>query len=215
MAGVDRDSLSFRLHFDALTVAVGRAGPNWLAWANPDDRETSLLGAALPDTWRAECWYFCPDAKEAGRPRDEFWRGLALLIDLLGAQRIFWSPARLWSDAGEFRSTVAAMQASGMPPVLHLVAFRHRDGPGGARVATRGLAALAGQELEAAVPEGWDMAAIATRLARLAADMMLSGPVLQPRQAPGLTSGEWVALRPQRGIGGAPGTVLVELRFDR
>ena len=108
-----------------------------------------------------------------------------------------------------------AMRANGAPLVLHLVAFRHHDGQGGARVATRGLAALVGQELEAPIPDGWDTAAIATRLARLASDMMLGGPVLQPRQAPGLTSGEWVALRPQGGIGGAPGTVLVELRFDR
>ena len=37
---------------------------------------------------------------------------LVLLIDLLGAEQMFWSPARLWSDAAQFRAAIAEMQVS-------------------------------------------------------------------------------------------------------
>src|SRR3546814_3097868 len=57
----------------------------------------------------------------------EFFKLVVLLIDLFDASHIFWSPARLWSDAPQFRAAVAEMLASGMPPVLHLIAFRRRE----------------------------------------------------------------------------------------
>lgn len=61
----------------------------------------------------------------------ELFKLMLLLIDLTQADQIFWSPAGLWSDAWAFRAAVAEMLASGMPPVLHLVAFA-RTGRGGA-----------------------------------------------------------------------------------
>ena len=98
----------------------------------------------------------------------EFFKMMVLLIDLFDASHLFWSPARLWSDASQFRASIAEMLASGMPPVLHLVAFRRREGAGGASMGTRGLALFAGQELEAPVPDGWTVAEMVRRLSRLA-----------------------------------------------
>jgi len=220
VAVVDAAAPRFRLHLGGVAVLVGRAEPAQLALANPDHRATSLLGAVLPARWREDCWFFCPEDREsaiAGPAAlfDEFYRTLVLSIDLFDAHQLFWSPARLWSDAAQFRGAIAEMQMSGMPPVLHLIAFRHRDGGGDERVATRGLVAFAGQELEAMIPPGWDMAAMVKRLARLALDMMVNGPLTRAQQAPGLNSGEWVLLTPQVGVGDRPPTVRVEFSVDR
>ena len=214
------DTPCFRLHLGTLEVLAGRAAASRLALADPGDRATSLIGVRLPPDWRAHGWFFEPVERPTGRARpgarfDDFYRMLVLLIDLFDAQQMFWSPARLWSDAAQFRGAIAEMQASGMPPVLHLIAFRRRDEAGEGRVATRGLAVFAGQELEATVPAGWDMAAMVQRLARLALDMLLNGPLRRAQQAPGLNSGEWVTLTPQLGGDGRSATVLVEFRFDR
>jgi hypothetical protein len=220
VAAAGADTPCFRLHLGALQVLVGRAMAAQLALADPDDRATSRLGAVLPGGWREDCWFVCreDDAWAGGVPGasfEEFCRLLVLSIDLFAAQQLFWSPARLWSDAAQFRGAIAEMQVSGMPPVLHLVAFRRRDGGAGERVTTRGLVAFAGQELEAMMPPGWDMAAMVKRLARLALDMMLNGPLTRAQQAPGLHSGEWVVLTPQRGDGDRPATVRVEFSVDR
>ncbi len=220
VAAADGDAPRFRLHLGALRVLAGRAAAPRMALAEPGDRATSLLGVALPPGWREDCWFFEPEDCEATGPLagarfDDFYRMLVLLIDLFDARQLFWSPARLWSDAAQFRGAIAEMQASGMPPVLHLIAFRRREDADGARVATRGLTVFAGQELEAPVPPGWDMAAMVQRLARVALDMLLNGPLARAQQAPGLSSGEWVAMTPRDGAGGRPPTVLVEFRFDR
>lgn len=214
------DAPCFRLHLGGLEVLAGRAAASRLDLAGPDDRATSLIGVRLPPDWRTHGWFFEPVEPPAGRARpiarfDDFYRMLVLLIDLFDAQQLFWSPARLWSDAAQFRGAIAEMQASGMPPVLHLIAFRRREDARRAQVATRGLAAFAGQELEAAVPPGWDMAAMVQRLARLALDVLLNGPLRRAQQAPGLNGGEWVAMTPQDGAEGRPATVLVEFSFDR
>lgn len=217
VASTGAEAAMFRLCFGNLRVLAGRAGPLRKGIADPDDRATSLLGVSLPSDWRGNCWFFTPEVDPgAERPSfDQFYRMLVLLIDLFGARQLFWSPARLWTDAGQFRSAIAEMQTSGMPPVLHLVAFRRRDGAAGETVATRGLATLCGQELEAPVPPGWDMAAMVKRLARLALDMMLNGPVVRAQRTPGLASGEWVGLTPRARPDGGPATVLVEFSHDR
>lgn len=208
---------AFRLHFGGLRVSAVRADAPQLRLADPDDRATSLLGVALPRHWRETCWIFVPEVegRAARSPYDGFYRMLVLLIDLFDAQQLFWSPARLWTDARQFRGAIAEMQTSGMPPVLHLVAFRRRDGAAGEVVTTRGLAAFAGQELEAPVPAGWDMAAMVQRLARLALDIMINGPVARAQQTPGLGGGEWVAMTPRGGKPGAPATLFVEFLAGR
>lgn len=213
----------FRLSFGALTVLTGRAAPTTIALADPDDVATSSLGTGLPVDWRDRGgnWIVRPEIAPGAAGGIEplhleaFFRILVLLIDLSDASQLFWSPARLWTDAQQFRGAIAEMQTSRMPPVLHLVAFRHRDGEAGPQVATRGLALFGGQELEARLPAGWDMASMVQRLARLALDMMINGPVTRAQQIPGLHGGEWVALTPQAGVDGRPATVLVEFSRDR
>lgn len=210
------DPGAFRLRLGSLQVLMAHAGPDWTKLADPRARSTSVLGAALDPQWRDACWVICPEGENdaGGQALYRLARMMVLLIDLLGAVYLFWAPARLWSEAGAFRRAVAEMEASGMPPVLHLVAFRRRDVAGSAAVATRGLAAFAGQEVEAEIPQGWDMAAMVRRLARVALDIMLHGPIRQAQQAPGLEAGEWVAMTLRPGSEGAPGAVRVAFRRD-
>lgn len=211
IAGAAEAMPRFLLHLGALRVLFGRADAPRLELADPAANTTSLIGAAMPGGWGENCWYFEPEVAD-GAPSPAFLTVMVLLIDLFGADHLFWSPARLWSDACAFRGAIDEMRSSGMPPVLHLVAFRRRDGTDGEIVATRGLALFAGQELEAPVPAGWDMAAMVRRLARVAIDLMINGPIAQAQRVPGLESGEWVAMTPQAGEGDGPGRVRVAFR---
>ena len=213
----------FRLTFGSVSVLAGPAAGATLDLADPDHPMTSLLAASLPRQWRAsgECWVFIPEraaaspaAGEQTTRMREFFKMMVLLIDLFDASHIFWSPARLWSDAPQFRESIAEMLASGMPPVLHLVAFRRKDLGDGAAMGTRGLALFAGQELEARVPGGWTAAEMVRRLSRLALDMMLNGPVHEARTMRGLEAGEWIDLLPPPGSPGQSSTVIVEFGRD-
>lgn len=214
----------FRLQFGTTALHAAPAVGAVLDAADPDHPSTSLLAASLPDNWRQEghCWMFSPEpdgdrpmpAGQASQMRDLF-KMIVLLIDLFDASHLFWSPARLWSDAAQFRASIAEMLASGMPPVLHLVAFRRREDAVGASMGTRGLALFAGQELEARMPDGWTVADMVKRLSRLALDMMLNGPVRHDRTMRGLESGEWIDLSPSPGTGGQHSTVVVEFGRDR
>lgn len=214
----------FRLRFGAVSVLAGPATDHALDAADPDHPSTSLLAASLPGEWRGDdhCWMFVPEptdepATATAQPTQmrQFFKMLVLLIDLFDASHLFWSPARLWSDAAQFRAAIAEMLASGMPPVLHLVAFRRREDAGGASMGTRGLALFAGQELEARIPEGWTVADMVKRLSRLALDMMLNGPVRHGRTMRGLESGEWIDLSPSPATGGQRSSVIVEFGRDR
>ena len=184
--------------------------------------------AFLPPVCRATggrtkgCWMFVSDVGDEPSPSSgqptrmrEFFKTMVLLIDLFDASHLFWSPARLWSDAAQFRASIAEMLTSGMPPVLHLVAFRRRDDGAGASMGTRGLALFAGQELEARIPDGWTVADMVRRLSRLALDMMLNGPVRHQRTTRGLESGEWIDLSPSGRKGGDGSMVIVEFGRDR
>ena len=212
----------FRLTFGAVSVRAGPAAGAALDMADPEHPSTSLLAASLPRDWRAggQCWVFIPERDESGALTEqptqmrEFFKMMVLLIDLFDASHIFWSPARLWSDAPQFRASIAEMLASGMPPVLHLVAFRRQESEGGASMGTRGLALFAGQELEARIPGGWTVAEMVRRLSRLALDMMLNGPICHARTVRGLGAGEWVGLSPQMASGSARSTVVVEFGND-
>lgn len=213
----------YRLSFGGVSLLAGRAADAALDTADPEHPSTSLLAASLPRDWResGQCWIFIPEpprepgasAEQTTRMR-EFFKMMVLLIDLFDASHIFWSPARLWSDAQQFRASVAEMLASGMPPVLHLVAFRRHETDRGASMGTRGLALFAGQELQARIPGGWTMAEMVRRLSRLALDMMLNGPILHARTMSGLEAGEWVGLSPQIAGGAQRSTVVVEFGND-
>ncbi|MGH6631995.1 MAG: hypothetical protein ACREB0_01430, partial [Sphingopyxis sp.] len=209
------------------SVLAGPAADAALDLADPDHPSTSLLAASLPRRWRESgaCWVFIPerDSKSDGTPGPsteqptrmrEFFKMMVLLIDLFDASHIFWSPARLWSDAPQFRASIAEMLASGMPPVLHLVAFRRRENGTDASMGTRGLVLFAGQELEARIPVGWTVAEMVRRLSRLALDMMLNGPVRHARTMRGLETGEWIDLSPGASGGSRWSTVVVEFGRD-
>lgn len=213
----------FRLRLGGASMLAGPAADVALDGADPNDPATSLLAANLPARWReaGTCWLFLPErdgdgADFGGRPKRmrEFFKMMVLLIDLFDASHIFWSPARLWSDAAQFRASIAEMLESGMPPVLHLVAFRRREADGTASVRTRGLAFFAGQELEARIPGGWTVVDMVRRLSRLALDMMLNGPVRYPRTMRGLEAGEWIGLLPPTVGAGPQTTVVVEFGRD-
>lgn len=214
----------FRLTFGAVSLLAGPAAGAALDLADPDHPSTSLLAASLPRRWRESgaCWVFIPEPDDASassteQPKRmrEFFKMMVLLIDLFDASHIFWSPARLWSDAPQFRASIAEMLASGMPPVLHLVAFRRKDVGNGASIGTRGLALFAEQELEARIPGGWTVAEMVRRLSRLALDMMLNGPVQNARTMRGLEAGEWIEILPPPQNAGRRSTVVVEFGRDR
>lgn len=131
----------------------------------------------------------------------ELFKLAVLLIDLTGADKIYWSPAGLWSEGWAFRAAVAEMVASGMPPVLHLVAF-HPAGRDSA-LRSKGLAFFAGQEIEVRNNGGLAAREVLRRLARLAIDVMINGAILAPRDFPGLVSGERVRIEPVTGGDGA------------
>lgn len=225
---VERDAVDmaeprFRLRFGAVSVLAGPATDGARDTADPEYPSTSLLAASLPRDWRHDghCWMFIPErydepttSPEPPIRMREFFKMMVLLIDLFDASHLFWSPARLWSDAPQFRASIAEMLASGMPPVLHLVAFRRHEGAAGASMETRGLALFAGQELEAQIPEGWTVAEMVRRLSRLALDIMLNGPVQHERAMRGLESGEWIDLSPSRDVG-QRSIVVVEFGRDR
>jgi hypothetical protein len=217
------ESPCFRLTFGAVSVIAGRAVGEALDMADPDHPSTSLIAASLPQGWRGngQCWIFIPEDSDGWEPSApqrvrmrEFFKMMVLLIDLCDASHIFWSPARLWSDALQFRASAAEMLASGIPPVLHLVAFRRRETDDGASMGTRGLALFAGQELEARIPGGWTVAEMVRRLSRLALDMMLNGPIRHARTMRGLGAGEWINLSPQPAGGSSRSTVVVEFGND-
>ncbi len=210
-----------RMAFGTVSGIAGPAAGAALDLVDPDHPSTSLLAASLPRGWResGDCWIFIPEKDRAASPSQttrmrEFFKMMVLLIDLFDASHLFWSPARLWSDAPQFRASIAEMLASGMPPVLHLVAFRRKDLGSDASIRTRGLALFAGQELEARIPGGWTVAEMVRRLSRLALDMMLNGPVRTARTMRGLDAGEWIDLLPPMDGASQRPTVIVEFGRD-
>lgn len=216
------DAPLFRIRFASLSALVGRASGEALDLADPRDPSISLLAATLPGDWRAGgyCWALILESEGAtdGAARvariREFFKMFVLLVDLFDASHIFWSPARLWSDAPQLRASVAEMLASGMPPVLHLIAYRHRETGIGAVVRTRGLALFGGQEIEARMPRGWTVAEMIKRLARLSLDIISHGPVLEQRRVRGLGPGEWASLSPSSDGPSERSTLLVEFGSD-
>jgi len=210
-----------RLHFGRVSVLAGRAAGTALDLVDPAHPATSLLAASLPRDWRegGQCWIFIPEGdgratREQPTQMREFFKVMLLLIDLFEASHFFWSPARLWSDAPLLRASIAEMLASGMPPVLHLIAFRRHGAEGGEFVGTRGLGLFAGQELEGRIPRGWTVAEMVKRLARLSLDMMLNGPIHDSRRMRGLEPGEWVQLSPLAASEKGRARVLVEFGRD-
>lgn len=191
-----------RLQFARLSVFAGRPAPELFARAGPSHAAVMTVGPALPfDSIDAsQCLAFVPhtdtDHGHSAETLREFFQMMVLLIDLFDASHLFWSPAALWSDARQFREAVAEMLSSGMPPVLHLVAFGQRDDAAG-QMTTRGLGHFCDQEIDAAVPEGWTEAMAVRRLARVALDMILNGAIRGQRHFSGIEHGERMVIEGQ------------------
>lgn len=188
------DGAFFELHFAEQRALAGRVSD--AAWQrvkrSPAIGEANEVLACVPTGIAA-----------GGRVSAcrELFKLAVLLIDLTGADKIYWSPAGLWSDGWAFRAAVAEMMASGMPPVLHLVAF-HPSGSNDA-LRSQGLAFFAGQEIEVRGGGGLAAREVLRRMARLAIDVMVNGAILAPRDFPGLVSGERVRIVPATGGDGA------------
>lgn len=135
-----------------------------------------------------------------------------LLADMTGASHIFWSPARLWSEIPAFRSAVTEMLDSGMPPLLHLVAFV--DGQGGQYLETRGLSYFCGQELRLIDAGNLSRTEQVRRLARLSLDMMMNGAIAVPRRFPGLGAGESIAVAPGGAESGGASVLVVRIEQE-
>lgn len=116
----------------------------------------------------------------------------SLIASVVDAQAIFWPPANLWSNVSELPHAVAAMERSGMPPILHFVQF---SAPKPGEMVTEGLAWLAGHELAATMPADMTAAEGVRRLARFSIDLMLNGPMAGDVVIAGLARGERIHIR--------------------
>lgn len=208
--GGDMGQPCFRIFFGGTSMLMGPASEACLAGMDPQDPRTSHIATNVPEDWRraGHIWHFRPEGRRPMLDGSEFYKMMLLLLDMCGATHLFWGPAALWSDARMFRDAVAELLTSGMPPVLHQVAFR-RAAAG--RVRTRGLSYFAGQEIEAILPDAMDVQAAVRRLARLAMDAMLNGPYDRPSEIAGLEAGEHIRLLPQPAMGDEPALVLAEI----
>jgi hypothetical protein len=202
-APTDYNGARYEIRLGAQRVCIGLAAEPLVDESCCDPATLWAGSVATPIDAHASATLMCRPAwgALADRVADsrEFCKLAVLLIDMLGAQQIYWSPARLWSDAVAFRAAVAEMLVSGMPPLLHLLAFQ--DMPGGG-LATRGLAFFAGQDLHLVADGGLDRKDAIRRLARLALDIMVHGAIRAPRRFRGLADGEYLRVGPATGADG-------------
>jgi hypothetical protein len=105
----------------------------------------------------------------------------------VGAGRLYWSPAQLWSPFSALKDAVVALQDQGLPPILHLVAMVSRaEG----RLSTNGLSLFSGVEIILEYPPHMPSADAVRRLARLAIHAMVVGPMQSGAAIAGLEPGE-------------------------
>ena len=125
----------------------------------------------------------------------------AILGTAMRAERLYWQPAHLWSPVAALSQAVAAMEAEGLPPVLHLIAFRYADTQGGTAshlLQSRGLAHFCGLELMLDYPADMAQTDALRRLARLAIHAMVAGPLRAGAAVEGLSAGETLTVGPLR-----------------
>ena len=129
----------------------------------------------------------------------------ALLAPFIGARHLYWQPASLWSSIDALAQAVTAMEASGLPPILHLIAFGSGPGlePDSRAYTTRGLAWFSGFEMRVEAPSTMPEQEVIRRAARLAIDSLLNGDPAGPVDLPGLRPGETVSIAPLQWLKGA------------
>lgn len=114
----------------------------------------------------------------------------AMLAPAVGASAMFWSPARLWTSAHALAEAVSAMEAEGLPPILHLVDFDMVATPAGQVMRTRGLTWIVGHELRLSCPDSFSHSDGLRRLARLAIAALQPAALMPQQTIPGLLRGE-------------------------
>ncbi|MEQ1510322.1 MAG: hypothetical protein ABL909_08005 [Sphingopyxis sp.] len=122
----------------------------------------------------------------------------AALSDQLGASALYWPPAQLWSSALELSQAVVAMEAQGLPPLLHFISFFQDNSPNPAdhRMMTAGLGWMVGHEIELVAPVSMMRPEMLRRIARLAVDTMTHGAYSSPTRVAGLVRGEVIDIAP-------------------
>lgn len=181
-----------------LAEALDGAEP---AWSGVDAADTNAHGAVLALTLQNHA---ADDRTAAAQQLCAMAAMLAARIDLCA---LYWSPAALWSSPTDLAAAVIAVERSGVPPVLHIIAFI--DGGEGAvdgavapgSLSTRGLAWFAGQELQLAGPRDMTRAELMRRAARIAVHAMVHGPFVEPQRADGLETGEVIRITPATHMG--------------
>ncbi len=120
----------------------------------------------------------------------------ALLADAAGATGMYWPPADLWSATDRLAPAVIEMEAQSLPPILHLVRFDWADAEAApdlstaATLTTAGLAWFCGQELRLVCPRGFAPAEGMRRIARVAVDMLINGPITASQTVKGIVRRE-------------------------
>ncbi len=121
----------------------------------------------------------------------------ALIAEVSGATRLYWSPARLWSPTTLLADAVAAMEAQSLPPVLHIVAFEQGAGAGGQwSLATRGLGWLVGHEMTVNFPTELSQCDASDRVHRLVVAALVHRGLTGPMRVSGVVQGEYFEIRP-------------------
>lgn len=201
--GLFADS-SWLIRLGDAQAITGLASSSALATATLDDGAISTAGSIDVGAMRSATTLLCepqwPSSADGVAACRELFKLAIILADAVEAASIFWSPAGLWSDMPTFRNAVAEMLSSGMPPLMHLVAFNYR--PDG-MIVTRGLRFFAGQELQLLPGSGLDRRESVRRLARLALDIMMHGAISFARSFPGLIDGERIRVGPATGADGS------------
>jgi hypothetical protein len=132
----------------------------------------------------------------------------------VGTERLYWPPACLWSPFAALTDAVAALEAPGLPPVLHLVAMTQgAAAAGNKRLRTRGLAHFCNAELALDHPDSLSATDAVQRLSRLAIHAMIVGPMQAGAMVAGLAPGEQLQVGPTEP--GAPPTLPVRLLTGR
>jgi hypothetical protein len=141
----------------------------------------------------------------------QLFAAAALVSQILGMTRLFWPPAQLWSPTSALVEAIAPLERSGIPPVLHLIAFLEQ--PGIAVIQSRGLAYFCGIELALAHDGVMPPSEVVRRLARLCIHAMVTGPMQPGAVIAGMEPGETLSVGSANGA--SPPVIAVQLARGR
>lgn len=189
-------------------VEGGNASRLAAALGEETDVVPQALGVDAPPAFDGAEWIGLRlvDGRPAARGRrvQRLCAVVALLAELVNADLVYWSPAALWSSAPMLAEAVKVMERQGLPPLLHLVAFRAAATTAELRLTSRGLDWFAGHEIRLITPSSLSATEALRRAARLAVDAMLHNGLEGPMTVDGIEAGEKLTIGPvQRCDGGS------------